>query len=252
MSLKDFESRVVLITGGATGIGRATALAFAKRGAKVVIGDVNEQAKETIEMIKQEGAEALFKKTDVTSSSDVKSLIDFTVEQFGGLDHAFNNAGVLPPTKDFADMTEEDFDFVVNVDLKGVFYAMKHEIAYFITKGKGTIVNTASIAGIIADPGMAPYVAAKHGVVGLTKAAGIEYIAKGIRVNAIAPGLVETNMTKGWLEDEEMKKVVTANTPIGRPARPEEIAGMVLFLSSDAASYAAGQTFIVDAGQTAH
>lgn len=128
MSLKDFESRVVLITGGATGIGRATALAFAKRGAKVVIGDVNEQAKETVEMIKQEGAEALFKKTDVTNSSDVKGLIDFAVEQFGGLDHAFNNAGVLPPTKDFADMTEEDFDFVVNVDLKGVFYAMKHEV----------------------------------------------------------------------------------------------------------------------------
>lgn len=129
---------------------------------------------------------------------------------------------------------------------------MKHELSYFLTKGKGTIVNTASIAGIIADPGMAPYVAAKHGVVGLTKAAGIEYIAKGIRVNAIAPGLVETNMTKGWLENEEMKKAVTANTPIGRPARPEEIAGMVLFLSSDAASYAAGQTFVVDAGQTAH
>jgi len=252
MSLKDFENRVVLITGGATGIGRAAALAFARRGAKVVIGDVNEQANETVEQIKKEGAEALFKKTDVTKSSDLKSLVDFAVERFGGLDHAFNNAGVLPPTKDFADMSEEEFDFVVNVDLKGVFYAMKHELSYFLTQGKGTIVNTASIAGIIADPGMAPYVAAKHGVVGLTKAAGIEYIAKGIRVNAIAPGLVETNMTKGWLENEEMKKVVTANTPIGRPARPEEIAGMVLFLSSDSASYAAGQTFIVDAGQTAH
>lgn len=252
MSNKDFEGRVVVITGGATGIGRATAIGFAKRGANVVVGDIDDRAKETVELVKSEGVQAEFKKTNVADAESVQALIDFTVEKFGRLDHAFNNAGILPPTKDFTEMTDEDFDRTINVDLKGVFYCMRAELRHFEKVGKGTIVNTASVAGLVADPGMAPYVAAKHGVVGLTKAAGIEYIAKGIRVNAVAPGLVETPMTKGWLDDPEMHKIVIAQTPIGRPAKPEEIASMVIFLSSDEASFTAGQVFTVDAGQTAH
>jgi NAD(P)-dependent dehydrogenase (short-subunit alcohol dehydrogenase family) len=252
MSNKEFEGRVVVITGGATGIGRTTAVGFAKRGANVVVGDIDERAKETIELVKAEGVQAEFKKTNVADAESVQALIDFTLEKFGRLDHAFNNAGVLPPTKDFTEMTDEDFDRTINVDLKGVFYCMRAELRHFEKVGKGTIVNTASVAGLVADPGMAPYVAAKHGVVGLTKGAGIEYIAKGIRVNAVAPGLVETPMTKGWLDDPEMHKIVTAQTPIGRPAKPEEIASMVIFLSSDEASFTAGQVFTVDAGQTAH
>ncbi|MFJ8415622.1 SDR family NAD(P)-dependent oxidoreductase [Bacillus paramycoides] len=249
---KDFENRVVLITGGATGIGRATALGFAKRGANVIIGDIDERAKETVELVKAEGVQADFKKTNVTDAESVQALIDFTIEKFGRLDHAFNNAGVLPPTKDFTKMTDDDFDRTINVDLKGVFYCMRAELKHFEKVEKGTIVNTASVAGLVADPGMAPYVAAKHGVVGLTKAAGIEYIGKGIRVNAIAPGLVETPMTKGWLDDPKMKEIMLAQTPIGRPAKPVEIANMVVFLSSDEASFTAGQVFTLDAGQTAH
>lgn len=249
---QDFNNSVVLITGGATGIGRATALAFARRGAKIVIGDIDQQAEETVKLILNEGGDAVFFQTNVSQDTEVQELINKTIKHYGRLDHAFNNAGVLPPTKPFADMSEEDFDRTITVDLKGVFLTMKYELAHFEKVGKGTIVNTASVAGLIADPGMAPYVAAKHGVVGLTKAAGIEYAGKGIRVNAIAPGLVETPMTKDWMDDPEFRKVVVGNTPIGRPAKPEEMAETVVFLSSDAASFAAGQTYAMDGGQTAH
>lgn len=250
---KRFENQVVMITGGTTGIGKAVAFAFAKEGAKVVVaGRKEENGKKAIEEIKSFGGEAVFCRADTSKAEDIKNLVNFTLKKYGKLDHAFNNAGVLPITKKFAEMTEEDYDFVVDVDLKGVFLSMKYELEYMEKVGKGTIVNTSSVAGVIADPGMAPYVAAKHGVVGLTKAAGIEYISQGIRVNAIAPGLVETPMTKDWLNDPEFKAGVEAQTPIHRPAKPEEIAGMVLYLSSDEATFIAGQVFVVDGGQTAH
>jgi len=249
---REFEGKVVLITGAATGIGRATALAFAKRGAKVAIGDVDERANETVQLIEAEGGQAEFLKTDVTNPEQVKALIENTVTKFGGMHHAFNNAGILPPTKPFVEMTEKDFDSTIAVDLKGVFLALKYELEHMEKSGGGTIVNTASVAGLIADPFMAPYVAAKHGVVGLTKAAGIEYAAKGIRVNGIAPGLVETPMTKGWMNDPEFRKTVVGNIPMDRPAKPEEIAEMVVFISSPGATFAAGHTFVVDGGQTAH
>ncbi|RFU65094.1 SDR family oxidoreductase [Peribacillus glennii] len=249
---KDFEGKVVLITGAATGIGRATALAFAKRGAKVAIGDIDHRAEETVQLIEGEGGESAFFKTDVSNLAQVKLLVENTNKVFGGLHHAFNNAGVLPPTKSFVEMTEEDFDHTIAIDLKGVFLAMKYEIEFMEKSGGGTIVNTASVAGLIADPFMAPYVAAKHGVVGLTKAAGIEYAQKGIRVNGIAPGLVQTPMTQRWLEDPEFSKALVGQIPIQRPAKPEEIAEMVIFLSSPGASYAAGHTFVIDGGYTAH
>lgn len=251
-NVRDFEGKVVLITGAATGIGRATALAFARRGAKVAIGDIDERSNETVRLIEEEGGQAVFIKTDVSKSDQVADLVKKTVSTFGGLHSAFNNAGVLPPTKQFVEMDETDFDKIISVDLKGVFLAMKYELEHMVKSGGGTIVNTASVAGIIADPGMAPYVAAKHGVVGLTKAAGIEYASQGIRVNAIVPGLVETPMTQRWLEDPDFRKNVIGNVPAGRPAKPEEIADMVLFLSSPSSSFAAGQTFVIDGGQTAH
>lgn len=252
MSLKDFAGRVVLITGAATGIGRATAIAFARRGAKVAIGDVNEQANETVELIQKEGGEAAFFKTDVTNSKDVKSLVEQTVKHFGGLHHAFNNAGILNKPAKFAEIEEDVFDKVMAVDVKGVFLAVKYELEYMVANGGGTIVNTASVAGLIADPNMAPYVAAKHAVTGLTKAAAFDYAQDGIRVNSVAPGLTETPMTQMWKDDEDKWAEVTSNVPMRRAAKQEEIAEMVIFLSSDAASFCNGYVYAVDGGQVAH
>ena len=251
-NLLDFTGKVVLVTGGATGIGRATSLAFARQGATVVIGDIDERAEETVGLIEEAGRTAQFVRTDVTVAADVERLVATTVDTFGGLHVAFNNAGILPPTGPLLDQTEADWDRTIAVDLKGVFLALKAEIAHMVTAGGGAIVNTASIAGVIADPGMAPYVAAKHGVIGLTKAAALDYASAGVRVNALAPGLIATGMTKGWLDDPEMRKVVVAGSQLGRPAEPDEIAGMVLYLASDLASFATGGVYVVDGGQTAH
>lgn len=250
--LLDFTEKVVLVTGGSTGIGRATSLAFARQGATVVIGDVDERSVETIELIEQAGGTGLFVRTDVSAAAQVEALVKTAVESFGGLHVAFNNAGVLPQTAPLAEMDEAEWDKVIAVDLKGVFLSLKYEIAHMLTAGGGAIVNTASVAGVIADPGMAPYVAAKHGVVGLTRAAAIDYAKHGIRVNALAPGLVETPMTKRWLDDPAMREAVLAGSQMGRAAQPEEIAGMVLFLASPLASFATGGVYVVDAGQTAH
>jgi NAD(P)-dependent dehydrogenase (short-subunit alcohol dehydrogenase family) len=250
--LLDFTEKVVLVTGGSTGIGRATSLAFARQGATVVIGDVDERSAETIGLIEAAGGTGLFVRTDVSVAGQVEALVNTAVESFGGLHVAFNNAGVLPTTAPLAEMDEVEWDKVIAVDLKGVFLSLKYEIAHMLTAGGGAIVNTASVAGVIADPGMAPYVAAKHGVVGLTRAAAVDYAKHGIRVNALAPGLVETPMTKRWLEDPAMREAVLAGSQMGRAAQPEEIAGMVLFLASPLASFATGGVYVVDAGQTAH
>lgn len=251
-NLLDFTGKVVLVTGGATGIGRATSLAFARQGATVVIGDIDERAEETVRLIEEAGGTAQFVRTDVTKPDDVQRLVTTAVDSYGGLHVAFNNAGILPPTGPLLEQSEADWDETIAVDLKGVFLALKYEIAHMVDNGGGAIVNTASVAKVIADPGMAPYVAAKHGVVGLSKAAALDYAKSGIRVNALAPGLVATGMTKGWLDNPEMRDVVVAGSQLGRPAEPEEIAGMVLYLSSDLASFATGGVYVVDAGQTAH
>jgi NAD(P)-dependent dehydrogenase (short-subunit alcohol dehydrogenase family) len=165
---------------------------------------------------------------------------------------AFNNAGVLPPPLHFHEVPASDLDHILNVDLKGVYFAMQAEVRHFLSVGGGAIVNTASVAGIVADPGMSAYVAAKHAVVGLTKAVAIEYAQQGIRVNAIGPGFVATPMTQAWLDSEEFKAAFFAQNISGRAAQPEEIAGTVLHLCSDAASFINGALFIIDGGQTAH
>ena len=217
-----------------------------------MIGDVDPAGEETVETIKRDGGEAIFVRTDVSVESDVKNLIAAAVMTYGGLNFAFNNAGVLPPTGMLVEMDESTFDQTLAVDLKGVFLCMKHEITHMLESGGGAIVNTASIAGLIAEPGISAYVAAKHGVIGLSKAAAVEYASKGIRINALAPGLVNTAMTKAWFDDPNMSAYFTANTPIGRVSQPAEIAGMVLFLCSDFASFTVGQTFVIDGGYTTH
>jgi NAD(P)-dependent dehydrogenase (short-subunit alcohol dehydrogenase family) len=247
----NFSGKVALVTGGSRGIGRATSLLFARHGAKVVIGDVDSAGEETAETIRQEGGEATFVQSDVRAESDVKDLIATVVKTYGGLHCAFNNAGILPTTSLLADTEASVFDSVLAVDLKGVFLSMKYEIQLMLQHGGGAIVNNASIAGMIADPGISAYVAAKHGVIGLSKAAAIEYASQGIRINALAPGLVETAMTKHWFDDPKIRAAFLANSPIGRVAQPEEMAGMVLFLCSDLASFATGQTFVIDGGYTA-
>jgi len=248
----NFSGKVALVTGGSRGIGRATALLFAQSDARVVVADVDSAGKETVEAIERDGGNAIFVKTDVRNEDEVKNLMATAVKTYGGLHCAFNNAGVLPPTVMLAEMDEATFDTTLAVDLKGVFLCMKHEIQHMLKHGGGAIVNTASIAGMIAEPGISAYITAKHGVIGLSKAAAVEYASQGIRINALAPGLVNTAMTKAWFDDPNMRAHFVANTPVGRVSQPEEMAPMVLFLCSDFASFSVGQTFVVDGGYTTH
>ena len=247
----DFTGKTVVITGAASGIGRATARLFAENGASIVIGDVDDRANETVDLITQDGGTAQFVKTDVTPATDVQHLVQTAVDTHGKIDIAFNNAGILPPVARFVDQTEEDIDRTLDIDLKGVFLCLKYEIEAMLKTGGGAIINTASVAGLIADPDMAPYVAAKHGVVGLTRSAAYDHGKDGIRVNALAPGLVETGMTEVWRKDPEKWAAVTSNNFLSKAASPEEIAGMVLFLASDLARFATGGVYTVDGGQTA-
>lgn len=248
----DFSGKVVLITGGATGIGRATAIEFAKAGAKVVIGDINDRAAETVKMITDNGGTAAFVKTDVTDDKSVKKLVGAAVAEHGTIDIAFNNAGVLPPIAPLHEQTLEDWNRTIAVDATGVFLAMRHEIPVMLKAGKGSIVNTASVDGVTADLAIGPYVAAKHAVVGLSKGAALDYAAQGIRINILAPGLTRTPMTEGLLNDPEFAERVLADSPIGRAAEPEEVSSTVLHLSSDSASAVTGAVYRVDGGRTAH
>lgn len=246
-----YNGKVVLVTGGATGIGRAAALRFAKAGAAVMIGDLDDRANDTVSEIRNAGGRADWQRTDVSRKSEVDALVARTVRDFGGLHAALNNAGILPPPKLFAEVEEQDFDRTIAVDLKGVFLCMQAEIRHMLVHGGGAIVNTASVGAVIANPTMAPYIAAKHGVAGLTKSAAIEYARAGIRVNAIAPGLVRTAMTEEWFHDAAFMEAFYAASPIGRAADPDEMAGMILHLCSADASFTNGQVFVMDGGQTA-
>lgn len=203
MQYNEFKGKTVLITGAAGGIGKATALRFAEAEANIVIGDVDDRAEQTAQEIRDNGGNAIFVPTDVSNPEQVQALVQKAVDTYGSLDHAFNNAGILNQPSKFADLDPEVFDKVINVDVKGVFLAMKYELGQMLEQGKGTVVNTASVAGLIADPQMGPYIAAKHAVIGMTKSAGFDHATDGVRVNAVAPGLTETEMTKSWKEDPE-------------------------------------------------
>jgi NAD(P)-dependent dehydrogenase (short-subunit alcohol dehydrogenase family) len=249
--LLDFTGKVVIVTGGNSGIGQAAAVAFARQGAKVVVA-CRSNADETLKRIKQAGGEATFVRADVSRSADVQNLVKTTVATYGKLDIAFNNAGVKATTAPLIDQTEADFDRDIAVDLKGVFLCMKYEIPEMLKAGHGSIINCGSVVSFVADPGMAPYVAAKHGVAGLTKAAALEYAKQDIRINLIGPAFTETGMTQPWLADPKMTELVKSFNAANRIASPEEIAGIVLFLASPLASFMTGTCIPVDAGQTAH
>ncbi|MFN3553468.1 MAG: SDR family NAD(P)-dependent oxidoreductase [Novosphingobium meiothermophilum] len=247
-----FEGKAVLVTGAATGIGRATALAFAREGADVMIGDIDARAAETVDLILAEGGRAVFRQCDVRRAADLDLLVAACVDRFGRMDAAFNNAGVLPPQRPIHEIPEDELDLAIDVDFKGVFFAMQAEIRHFLRVGGGAIVNTASVGALIADPNMSAYCAMKHAVSGLTKAAAVEYAQANIRVNAIAPGFVVTPMTQHWADSNAFTEMFFAQNVSGRAARPEEIAPTVLHLCSDGASFINGATFTIDGGQTAH
>ncbi|ABA25197.1 NAD-dependent epimerase/dehydratase (plasmid) [Trichormus variabilis ATCC 29413] len=247
MMLKD---KVALVTGGTSGIGRATAIAYAKQQAKVVVvGRRIDEGEETVRLIQEAGGEAFFVQSDVTKEADVKAMVDKAVGVFGRLDIAFNNAGMVGENPSLIEQTEAEYDRIMNVNVKGVWLSMKYEIAQMLKQGSGAIVNTSSGAGVVALPGVPLYTASKHAVVGLTKAAALQYAKAGIRINAVAPGSIETDMFEAATGgQDEVKAYITGLHPIGRIGTPLEVANAVLFLSSDIASFITGEMLMVDGG----
>jgi NAD(P)-dependent dehydrogenase (short-subunit alcohol dehydrogenase family) len=244
----NFKNKVAIITGGSYGIGRATAIAFSRKGAKVVIADWVEN-QETLNQIKSTGAEAIFIKCDVSKAEDVSMMVKKTMDRFGRLDHAFNNAGIEGLRGSTIDCTEENWDKTIAINLKGVWLCMKYQLPELLKQGKGSIVNCASIAGMIGYQDLPAYVASKHGIVGLTKTAALEFAKSGIRINAVCPGVIKTPMIDRLTGNKkEAEDQYASMEPIGRLGRPEEIANAVVWLCSDEASFITGHAMAVDGG----
>ena len=246
--------KVVVITGGAAGIGRASAIAFAREGASVIIGDIDGAgAEETVSRIREGGGKATSVRTDVTKSADVQRMVQSAVEQHGGLDYAFNNAGFVGSSAGIVGTTEEQWHQAVALNLTSVWLCMKYEIPEMLKRGGGAIVNNGSVVGLVGSPLIVGSVATKHGVSGLTKTAALEYATQGIRVNAVAPGLVRTMLAERMVRSlpPGAEEATLSVVPQNRWCTPEEVAEVVVFLCSDAASYVTGHVMPIDGGQTA-
>jgi len=248
------QGKVALITGGASGIGRATSLIFAREGATVAVADLNlDGCEETVAMIKHSRGEAFSIKCDVSKTAEVQAMVERVVKAYGRLDCGFNNAGVSPAGGRIGEIPEDDWDRVIAINLTGVWLCMKYELAQMMAQGGGVIVNTASIMGLVGERRTGAYCAAKHGVVGLTKTAALEYATKNIRVNAVCPGSTMTPMMKKGLgRDPRLERAYKASHPLGRLGTPEEIGEAVMWMCSDEASFVTGLALPVDGGYTAH
>lgn len=248
-----FSGKVAIVTGGTQGIGRASAVAFAREGAKVVVAGRGEQGgQETVALVRQAGGEAIFVRTDVARESDVAALVAATLQQFGRLDFAFNNAGVEQAGQALPEQTEETFDRIMAINVKGVWLCLKHQIPALARTGGGAIVNCSSIAGVVGVPGVEIYAASKHAVIGLTKSTALEVARHNIRVNVVAPGGVETAMIDRYAHgDAATLQALRAAHPMGRMAQPEEIAEAAIWLCSDKSSFITGHTLMADGGYTA-
>jgi len=252
LNTKRFQDKVALVTGGNSGIGRAAACAFGREGAKVVIAARREkEGAEVVNEIKSKGGEALFVKTDLMVGGEIDRLFATIGGKYGRLNYAFNNAGVWPTMKRAANYTLEEFDAIMNINVKAVWRCMKHEIPMMTQAGGGAIVNCSSVAGWTGQEGTSLYTASKHAVIGLTRAAAVEFGRKNIRINAICPGITETPMVERQIAEggEAVRKAMLDITPLGRFGKPEEIAGSVLFLCSDAASFITAKSIVVGGGQ---
>lgn len=248
--MDSFEGKVALVTGGGTGIGRATALAFARAGAKVVIGNRTVQSgEEVVTAIRREGGEASFLPTDVSIEGQVKALVEHAVSTFGGLDVAFNNAGIEGAVLPLVEQTEANYQAVMDVNVKGVWLSMKYEIPRMLDQGGGTIVNCSSAAGVVGFRGLGIYVASKHAVNGLTKSAALEYSTQGVRINSVNPAVIETAMSDRLLDQVQIgREDMAALHPIGRLGQSQEVADTVLWLCSEKASFVTGHALLVDGG----
>src|ERR1700690_2056237 len=248
--MAECEGKVALVTGGTSGIGRETAILFAKKGARVVVAGRREiEGKATVEVIQRAGGEGIFVKTDVSQASEVKALVERTVEAFGGLDYAFNNAGIEGKWAPIVEQSEEDWDRTVDINLKGTWLCLKFELQQMLKQGRGgPIVNMSSVAGFIGGYGVATYSATKHGVLGLTKSAALEVAKNGIRVNAICPAVIETPMADRRFGEPEANKRLRELHPVGRFGKSLEVAEAVVWICSSAAGFMTGQSLVLDGG----
>ena len=249
----NLKNKVVIVTGAASGIGAASALAFSREGASVIVADVQiARGEELVGQILAEDGKAIFIKCDVAVESDIKNMVTKTIERFGKLNCAFNNAGIEGDSADTISCTSENWDHTININLKGVWLCMKYQIPEMLKNGGGSIVNCSSIAGLVGFPGIPAYTASKHGVIGLTQNAALEFANKNIRVNAVCPGVIQTPMIERFTHGEtQSTKMLIEGEPVGRIGRPEEIAQVALWLCSDSSSFVTGHSLVADGGWVA-